>query len=82
LEDKKNRLSFNNTGITFTNYSRIGTHNHIEIDGQDPCVSIAAANAIRWLDRYLKREMHVDSQGRYIKKRAFSCIEIYFAEKS
>lgn len=33
----------------------IETHNHIELYDQDPYVSIAVANAIRWLDRYLKK---------------------------
>ena len=32
----------------------IETHNHIELYDQDPYVSIAVANATRWLDRYLK----------------------------
>jgi fermentation-respiration switch protein FrsA (DUF1100 family) len=32
----------------------IETHNHIELYDQDPYVSIAVANAIRWLDSYLK----------------------------
>ena len=32
----------------------IETHNHIELYDQDPYVSIAVANAIRWLDKYLR----------------------------
>ena len=32
----------------------IDTHNHIELYDQDPYVSIAVANATRWLDRYMK----------------------------
>jgi fermentation-respiration switch protein FrsA (DUF1100 family) len=32
----------------------IETHNHIELYDQDPYVSIAAAEAIRWLDRYVQ----------------------------
>ena len=33
----------------------IETHNHIELYDQNPYVSIAAAQAIAWLDRHLKR---------------------------
>jgi uncharacterized protein len=32
----------------------IETHNHIELYDQDPYVSIAAKEAIRWLERYLR----------------------------
>jgi hypothetical protein len=33
----------------------IETHNHIELYDQDPYVSIAVANATRWLDHYMRR---------------------------
>ncbi|MCK9594027.1 MAG: alpha/beta hydrolase, partial [Methanoregula sp.] len=31
----------------------IETHNHIELYDQDPYVSMAAAEAVQWLQRYL-----------------------------